>query len=498
MTSWKWFAGAAGVGVVGYLAYRSKARVAGAATGAQLDPSGGPPPFEAEPEMGEALCLPAPQGLLPVIGRDLQTPLLGGGQVRYANLDYAASAPTLASVHDAVESLSPWYASMRGTGYASSACSDVLACARESIRSFVGAREDDEIVLVRNTTDALNLLAAALPPNTTVVSFASEHHANLLPWKRLGKGSKHVLLPVPRSHDEIVERADRALASAKTKNRLLTVTGASNVTGETWPLERLSAVAKKRKARFAVDAAQLAPHRPIDMEALGIDWLALSGHKLYAPYGSGVLVGRSDWLDKGTPYLAGGGAVAGVTETSVKWLSGPARHEAGTANLFGTAALGAACRALQEVGMDKVAAHERLLLDRALKGLSAIPGVHVLSSFGDGSDRIGVVAFTIDGMPQNLVSAALSAEWGIGVRDGAFCAHPLAAVLLAGTPNNGAVRASFGVGTTTEDIDRLIAAVSSLAIEGPKLAYRPEHGAYVPAEERRLRPTIHPLLDRLP
>jgi selenocysteine lyase/cysteine desulfurase len=420
---------------------------------------------------------------------------LNGSEVPYVNLDYAASAPILAPVHGAIESLVPWYASMRGTGYASSACSDVLTSARESIRAFVGGRPDDEVILVRNTTDALNLLAGALPPDTAVVSFASEHHANLLPWKRLRKESQHILLPTPKSADEILRSADQGLRKAKTKNKLLSVTGASNVTGEVWPIDALAGIAKKHGARFAVDAAQLAPHRPINMAKTGIDWLALSGHKLYAPYGAGALIGKSDWLDKGKPYLAGGGAVAGVTENSVKWLQGAARHEAGTANLFGAAALGASCRALQNLGMENVSRREQALLKRAVDGLKAIPNVRLLSSFGDDSDRIGVVAFTIGNMPHGLISAILSAEWGIGVRDGAFCAHPLVASLLRGSPCNGAVRASFGIGSTEEDIDRLLAAVASIATEGPKYKYRLENGAYVPDPERRFRPFIHPLLD---
>ena len=256
---------------------------------------------------------------LPLVGADLVVPLVTGERVRYVNLDCAASAPCLRSVHEAVTALLPWYSSVhRGAGFASVVMTDAYDEAREVVAEHLGARADDTVIFTRNTTDSLNLLASALPDDTTVVSFASEHHANLLPWRR----GTSVHLPVPRSPEEALARVDDALRAATTRHRLLAVTGASNVTGEIWPLAELTAIAHRHGARIAVDAAQLAPHRPIDIAALDADYLALSGHKLYAPFGAGVLVGRSDWLDAAEPYLAGGGAVRRVTIDHTEWTEG--------------------------------------------------------------------------------------------------------------------------------------------------------------------------------
>ena len=431
---------------------------------------------------------------LPVVGADLRVPLVTGNVVRYVNLDYAASAPCLASVWEAVARALPWYSSVhRGAGLPSAVTTAALEAARAGVAAFLGARLDDALIFTRNTTDALNLLAAALPEDTTVVTFASEHHANLLPWRR----GRFVHLPVPASPDEALAAAAPALAARTTRHALLSVTGASNVTGELWPIGPLGEVAHQHGARIAVDAAQLAPHRAIDLAALGLDYLALSGHKLYAPFGAGVLVGRADWLDQAAPYLAGGGAVRRVGLEDTEWVSGAARHEAGTPNVLGALALHAACQALAAVGMERVAAHERALLGRLIAGLDDIAGVERLSLFGPTSARVGIVAFNLHGVNHGELASVLSAEHGIGVRDGAFCAHPLLAALsggagpeAAGGPPPGAVRASLGVGTSVNDVDRLLCALSSVATRGARWRYRRVAGRTVPDPDPRARPVL--------
>jgi selenocysteine lyase/cysteine desulfurase len=425
---------------------------------------------------------------LPTVGADLTVPLVTGETVRYVNLDAAASAPCLASVQDAVLTLLPWYSSVhRGAGFASTVTTEVLAASRETVARFVHARPDDAVVFTKNTTDALNLLASVLPEDTTVITFASEHHANLLPWRT----GQHVHLLVPRSPQEALTRTDMAFRAVHSRHRLLAVTGASNVTGELWPIAELTALAHRHGARIAIDAAQLAPHRSIDMTSLGADYLALSGHKLYAPFGGGALIGRADWLDAARPYLAGGGAVRRVTLADVEWANGPARHEAGTPNVVGAAALAAACRALARVGMASVAWHEKQLLQAATDALSGIPGLEILSMWGPSSARVGVIAFTVEGWHPGQLAAALSAEHGIGVRAGAFCAHPLLDALIGEGRTPAALRASIGVQTTMADIDRLITALSALCTRGPKWLYRIEHGQYVPDPDSRPLPLLH-------
>jgi selenocysteine lyase/cysteine desulfurase len=432
-------------------------------------------------------------------GADLQVPLVTGERVRYANLDLAASAPALCAVAEHVTELLPYSASVhRGAGYASRVCTAVLEQARSTIAGFLGARADDVVVFTRNTTDALNLLAGCVPGS--VLTLDVEHHANLLPWRR----GRHRVLPAgPTLADTLADLED-ALAAEPTA--LVAVTGASNVTGEALPLTRIAGLAHAAGARLLVDAAQLAPHRRIDLAATGIDYLALSGHKLYAPFGSGVLVGRRDWLDAGEPYLAGGGATrrvrtgtdpgAGGTDTvefeplEVQWATAPERHEGGTPNVVGAAALAAACRALDPALDDALPAHERTLLDRLVDALDEIPGVDRLRIWPDCPDRVGVVSFGVDPYPAGLVAAYLSAEHGIGVRDGRFCAHPLVDRLTS--EPEGAVRASLGVGTTVEDVDRLAAALTTLVSRGPGWTYAVIDGRWTPAPDPR--GALNPLL----
>lgn len=378
-----------------------------------------------------------------------------GCTVEYAHLDHGATTPALVAVTEAVTAASVTYSSVhRGAGFASRVTSSRYEAAREAVAAFVGAREDDQVVFTRNTTDSFNLLARALPVGTTVFVFASEHHAALLPW------ADTVRLPIPHSHAEAITLLDEALRTHPGEHRLVVATGASNVTGEHWPVERLADLAHAHGARFALDAAQVVPHRRVDIAALGIDWVAFSGHKVYAPFGAGALVGRRDWLDAADPYLAGGGATTRVGDGAVEWTAGPARHEAGSPNVLGAVALATACEVIGE-HEEAIIAHEHALRTRLLDGLAAIDGVHVHTLFG-GRTGAPVATITVDGHDSSEVARILGDEHGIGVRDGKFCAHPLVDHLLADRPQSTAVRISAGLGTTTEHVDRLLAALRSL------------------------------------
>jgi selenocysteine lyase/cysteine desulfurase len=425
-----------------------------------------------------------------VVGAELTVPLVTGEQVGYANLDHAASAPALAAVRAAVDELLPWYASVhRGAGWASQVCTRVHEQARDTVRRFVHARPGDTVLFTRNTTDSLNLLARAVPRGTAVVLVDSEHHAALLPWR----GPNVRRLPAPGSPAEAVQAVAEALRTAPIGPRLVVVTGASNVTGELWPIAQLARVAHEHGARIALDAAQLAPHRPIDARALDVDYLAFSGHKLYAPFGSGVLLGRADWLRAAEPYLIGGGATSRVSdhgaELAIAWSTGPDRHEAGSPNVVGVHALAAACDALGR-HWAPIQRHEQELAERLRAGLATVPGLRELRGFGPEHERVGVASFVIDGVDAGLVAAVLSAEHGIGVRDGAFCAHLFTGRLLAaaGSTQTRAVRVSIGLGSTAEHVDRLVAALRRLVEHGPQWTYELVDGRFAPAGDPRPLP----------
>jgi selenocysteine lyase/cysteine desulfurase len=434
-----------------------------------------------------------------LVGGDAVVPLVTGGTTRYVNLDNAASSPCLTAVRDKVVETLELYASVhRGTGWKSHVTTERYEQAR-GVAGFVGARPDDAVMFAANTTDALNRLCWAVGAEATVIVETSNHHANLLPWRRC----RVIELPVSRTPDEAFDRIERALRRSRCK--LVAITGAGNVTGELWPIREIADLAHRYGARIVVDAAQLAPHHPINMAEDQIDYLAFSGHKIYAPFGAGVLIGRPDWLTNGEPMIAGGGAVKYVRTDSVMWAHrAEDRQEAGSPNVIGAVALTEACRILQAVGMGLLAADEGVLFRDARKALGDVPKLRIYQQWPVHHPRIGVITFNIEGMAYAKLAAILSAEYGIAVRHGCFCAHPLMASLLgieddqsrwitaalrAGrtVAEPGGVRASLGIGSTGEDVTALVDALHQIVESGPAWAYdhTPDHGHYWPISDPR-------------
>ena len=441
---------------------------------------------------------PPPHRAPAMVGADLEVPLVGGGSARYVNLDYAASTPALAAVWEGVQALLPWYSSVhRGAGFRSQVATAAYEGARDAVRAFLSARPEDAVIFTRNTTDAINLLARCLAPGTAVVTTLMEHHANLLPWRRLHQTRQ---LPVPIGHDRLLDDVRGALRSLPAgRAALLAVTGASNVTGEVWPIADLASLAHEHGTRIVVDAAQLAPHRAVDMTGWDLDWVALSGHKLYAPFGAGALVGRPDWLATADGYLAGGGAVAQVSAESVVWTGLPDRHEGGSPNVVGAYALGVASTSLREMSMNAISHEEARLTEELWLQLARVPGLVRYRTWPGEVDRLGIAAFNLPGRSPSEVAAVLSAEHGIGVRSGSFCAHPLLAHLAAehgsggsrgcGPDAPGAVRASLGLGTTLEDIARLGQALRDITRRGARWTYRAApDGTAIPVPDDRPLP----------
>lgn len=426
--------------------------------------------------------------MTPVLWPEIVTPTDFGGAhaaelAGQINLDYAATTPALRAAVEAVLRLLPAYGSIhRGGGARSRISTDAYEQARAAVARFVDCDDDHVVVYVRNTTEAINLVAASLPRESRVLCSPVEHHANLLPWRE--HDVEH--LPFTESAAELVDRASDALRRAAEARRpfdLVAVCGASNVTGEVLPVEELARVAQHAGAQLLVDAAQLAPHRAISMRRLRADYLALSGHKLYAPFGAGALIVRRDLLRTVPPLLKGGGAVRAVSFDDVSWAELPQRLEAGTPNLLGAVALAAACDELERFGRERLERQEHELAERLWDGLDGLPAVTTLRGWPGHEDRVGVAAFTIEGEDARLVADRLTHEYGVAVRSGLFCAHPFVSHLLA-TPARrvaeavnalpgddvalpGAVRASIGIGVQAEHVDALLGALSELLEHRP-------------------------------
>ncbi|MBC9957192.1 aminotransferase class V-fold PLP-dependent enzyme [Yimella sp. cx-51] len=411
-------------------------------------------------------------GLPVTVRENLGVPTVHRTVVDLADFDHGATTPALRSVQETVEAVHRTYGSVhRGAGRTSRLTTAWFEQARTEVGEFVGAGADDEVVFTRNTTDALNLLAHCLPADASVIAWNSAHHAALLPWP----AERTQTLRVPRSADDAVILLTRALSQTPSGNTLVVLTGACNVTGEVWPIEELASVARQFGARTVLDAAQLAPHRGVNLQQLGVDWVAFSGHKAYAPYGAGALVGRSDWLDAAPPYLPAGGATRIVGAQDVDWNVGPARHEGGTPNAVGAIALASACSALRR-HRATIEATEHALYSRLREGLAGIDGVNIVQVLGADRPNVGVVSFTVDGVDPSLVSQVLADEYGIAVRDGKFCAHRLCDEVVGGS----AIRASLGLATAPHHVDRLVSGVRKLVEQGPTLRYyRAADGTWV-------------------
>jgi selenocysteine lyase/cysteine desulfurase len=437
--------------------------------------------------------------ILPVtlVGDGLAVPCVDGRARPYLNLDAAASTSALPAVAKRVEEFLPWYSSVhRGAGFKSRQATGAYEQAREAALSFAGrADEDDDLAIIcRNTTEAINHLAfrLRLQPPDVVVTTVVEHHANLLPWARFCRRRfVECAIDGTFSIEDLV-----AALEERPRPKLLAVTGASNVTGWLPPLSEILEVAAGLGVPVLVDGAQLAPHRPLPA---GAEFVAWSGHKMYAPFGAGILVGPRNTFADGDPFLAGGGAVDLVDLDEVAWTDPPDREEAGSPNVMGAVALGAAITELDRIGWPAIAKHDRQLAVALRTGLAGVDGVHLLGPALD-VETLPIATFTVEGSHHALVAARLSAEYGIGVRHGCFCAHPLLVRLLGLSSEvvaayrhdvlhhdrrrvPGAVRASAGLSTSLSDVARLVDAVAEIAAGGDApIAYGqdPDTGDYWP------------------
>ncbi len=456
-----------------------------------------------------------------VVGVDVQVPTLDGEERPYINFDNAASTPVLKPVLEGVDEFMRWYASVhRGTGFKSKLSTLAYETAREKVLDFVGADRDRRVaIFVRNTTEAVNKLAhrLGLTRGDVVVTTLLEHHSNDLPWRRVADVRR---LPTTSEGRPELDALDSLLSELGNRVKLVALTGASNVTGLVTPIHDVARVAHRHGVPVFVDAAQLAPHRKISLEGDGrvdtyIDYLGFSAHKMYAPYGSGALVGWRELFEDGEPTEVGGGTIRIVTLEDVVWATPPENEEAGSPNVPGAVALGLAIDWFERVGMETVEAHEHDLAVYAWNRLHEVPGVEFYGPplTEEANDRLGVFVFNLKGWHHAKLAAVLGYEFGIGVRNGCFCAHPYVKHLLDirgdkerdlvqkvsrgdWTDIPGAVRISFGFYNTRDEVDALVEALQAIrAGQSQADRYRliPHTGEYVPENDldfRRFLPRL--------
>ena len=405
-------------------------------------------------------------------GVDLTIKLSDGAYVTPICFDNGATTPPFKCVNKEIMKHMQMYGSIgRGKGPKSEYSTRVYEKCREYIKQYFNIAGDNKytVIFTKNTTEGMNLLANTLINSKCdkVLTTRMEHHANDLPWRYT---SNVIYVDVDKEGKVNIGDIEDALINHKGEIKYVTITGASNVTGYINPINDIARVAHKYGAKIIVDAAQLAPHREINMKGTGnndsIDFLALSSHKMYAPYGSGVVIGLTEDLKNKEPFLKGGGAVDLVFDYDIYWSEPPSKFEAGTPNYLGVIALYTAMNKLKEIGFDKIQEHEELLKNRLLDGLE---GMDRIVLYGTREcDRLGVVPFNIDGINYENVADRLSYIRGIGVRQGAFCAHTYVRRLLGISDEEaqallsrdckaaGMIRASFGLYNTCQEVDEFL------------------------------------------
>lgn len=433
-------------------------------------------------------------------GIDIRVPIVGGKKRPFIYFDNAASTPPLKPVLRQMDEFMKWYSGVhRGTGYKSLISSRVYDHCHEVIGDFVGAdAERDSVILVKNTTEAINKLSyrLGLGPGDIVITTAMEHHSNDLPWRARAQ-VEYVQVDAKGKLD--LDHLKSLLKKHYPRVKLMAVCGASNVTGHINAVHQIAELAHGFGAPILVDGAQLIPHHSFDMKPHNhpqhIDFLAFSGHKIFAPYGCGVLIGPREVFARGAPEYSGGGTVNLVLADSVYWGAPPDRDEAGSPNVPGAYALASTLSCLNRLGMLQLSREEQRLTSHMMEGLRRNREVILYGSY----PRVGVVSFNIKGMPHALVGAILCFEAGIGVRTGCFCAQGYVRRLLGEKENlahlehyankqayllPGMVRVSLAAYNTSKEVDLFLHTVERISRN--KKAYREYYhwseqlGTYIP------------------
>jgi len=384
-------------------------------------------------------------------------------RVRGRPLVYLDNAATSQKPRAVIEAVSRFYAAEnanihRGVHALSERATVAYEGVRERVARFLNAASSAEIVFTRGTTEAINLVAqswggSTLRPGDEILVTAMEHHSNLVPWQLLAgrMGAVVRAVPITDAGELDLDAFDRLLTG---RTRLLALAHVSNALGTVNPVRELVARAAARGVTTLIDGAQAVPHLPIDVRALGCDFFAFSGHKVYGPTGVGVLYGREEVLERMPPWQGGGDMIETVTLEGSTYAPPPARFEAGTPMIAQVIGLGAALDYFESVGISAAGAWEQELLAQATEGVGALDGIRLV---GTAREKAGVLSFVVDGVHPHDVGAVLDDE-GIAVRAGHHCAQPLMKRLGVGATT----RASFALHSTRGDVDRLVEALGEV------------------------------------
>ena len=373
-------------------------------------------------------------------------------------LVYLDNAATTQKPQSVIDALTNYYSTMnanihRGLHTLAEEATAAYEDVRKQVADFIGASSHREVVFTRNTTESLNLLAytlgARLRPGDEIVLTAAEHHSNLVPWQLVTQRTGAVLRFIELNDDQQID-VDTARAAINANTRIVSIVHMSNVLGSIAPVAEISEMARSVGATMIVDAAQSAPHIPLDVADLGVDYVAFSAHKMLGPTGVGVLWGRQDLLADLDPFLGGGEMISVVTREESSWAALPHKFEAGTPNIADVVAFGAALDFLNEVGMDAVAAHDAELTHYAVERLSRLEGLDIYGP-SDPADRSAVIAFNYRDIHSHDVATILDRS-GVAVRAGHHCAQPLMRTL--GVPAT--ARASFYLYNERSEVDALV------------------------------------------
>ena len=373
-------------------------------------------------------------------------------------LVYLDNAATTQKPQSVIDALSHYYSTMnanihRGLHTLAEEATAAYEGVRQQVADFIGAASHREIVFTRNTTESLNLLAytlgARLRPGDEIVLSAAEHHSNLVPWQLLGQRSGAVLRFIELNEDQQID-VDTARAAINANTRIVSVVHISNVLGSITPIAEISEMARAVGATMIVDAAQSAPHVPVDVNELGADFIAFSAHKMLGPTGVGVLWGRRELLADLDPFLGGGEMISVVTREESSWAALPHKFEAGTPNIADVIAFGAALDFLNDVGMDTIAEHDAEITSYAVERLSRLEGLDIYGP-ANPDERSAVIAFNYRDIHSHDVATILDRS-GIAVRAGHHCAQPLMRTLEVPAT----ARASFYLYNQRSEVDALV------------------------------------------